>query len=102
MLYVPKVDDYLEILTDEEELIKEGQNLRKVVKSLHIFLTTPDEVQSNSSDNFIHHYNVKILNPFDLELQLINNNTKPVIKNKLKGLLNELKTFKVQTILVLD
>ena len=102
MLYVPKVDDYLEILTDEEEPIKEGQNLRKVVKSLHIFLTTPDEVQSNSSDNFIRHYNVKIVNPFDLELQLINNNTKPVIKNKLKGLLNELKKFKVQTILVLD
>ena len=29
-------------------------------------------------------------------------NTKPVIKTKLKALLNELKTFKVQTILVLD
>ena len=46
------------------------------------------------------HYNVKILNLFDLEIQLIN--TKPVIKNKLKALLNELKKFKVQTILVLD
>ena len=29
-------------------------------------------------------------------------NTKPVIKNKLKGLLSKLKKFKVQTILVLD
>ena len=38
--------------------------------------------------------------PFDPELQLID--TKPAIKNKLKGLLNELKKFKVQTVLVLD
>ena len=53
----------------------------------------------NSSDNCIHHYKVEILNIFDPELQLIN--TKPVIKNKLKELLNELKKFKVQTILVL-
>ena len=84
--------------------IREEQNLRKVAKSLYIFLTTPDEVekyvQSNSSDNCVHHYNVEILNLFDPELQLIN--TKPVIKNKLKELLSELKKFKVQTILVLD
>ena len=40
------------------------------------------------------------MNLFDQELQLIN--TKPVIKNKLKELLSELKRFKVQTILVLD
>ena len=70
----------------------------------YIFLTTPDEVekyvQSNSSDNCVHHYNVEILNLFDPELQLIN--TKPMIKNKLKELLSELKKFKVQTILVLD
>ena len=39
------------------------------------------------------------MNIFDPDLQLIN--TKPMIKNKLK-LLNELKKFKVQTILVLD
>ena len=48
----------------------------------------------------MHCYNVEILNLFDLELQLIN--TKPVIKNKLKQFLNELKKFKVQTILALD
>ena len=45
--------------------IKEEQNLRKVGKSLYIFLTTPDEVekyvQSDSSDNYTHHYNAEIL-----------------------------------------
>ena len=103
MLYTPKIDDYLEILTDEEvkdfvainfgESIREKQNLRKVAKSLYIFPITPDEVESNSSDNCVHHYNVEILNLFDPELQLIN--TKPVIKNILKELLSELKKFKV-------
>ena len=43
---------------------REEKNLRQVSKSLYTFLTTPDEVekyvQSNSSDNCIHHYNVKI------------------------------------------
>ena len=100
MLYIPKIDDYLKILTDEQvkdfvainfseyfKSIREEQNLRKVAKSLYIFLTTPDEVekyvQSNSSDNCVHHYNVEILNLFDPELQLIK--TRPVIKNKLKN-----------------
>ena len=68
-----------------------------VAKLLYIILTTPDDVekyeQSNSSDNCIHHYNVEILNYFDPELQLIN--TKPVIKNKFKKLLSELKKFKI-------
>ena len=40
------------------------------------------------------------MNLFDPELQLIN--TKPIIKNKVKELLSELKKFKVQTRLVLD
>ena len=57
-------------------------------------------MQSNSFDNCIHRYNVEILNLFDPELQLIN--TKPVIKNKLKELLNELKKFEVLTKLILD
>ena len=57
-------------------------------------------VQSNSSDNSKHHYNVEVLNLFDKELQLIN--TKPVIKNRLKELFSELKKFNVQTILALD
>ena len=41
-----------------------------------------------------------ILNLFDPELQLIN--TKPIIINKLKELLKDLKRFKVQTILILE
>ena len=104
MLYIPKIDYYLKILTDEEvkdfvainfrkyfKSTREEQNLRKV-KSLYIFLTTPDEVekhlQSHSSNNCIYFYNVEILNLFDPELQLIN--TKPMIKNKLKELISEL------------
>ena len=69
----------------------------------YIFLTTPDEVekyvQSSSSDNCIHRYNVEILNLFDPELQLVNTKR---IENRLKEFLSELKNFKVQTILVLD
>ena len=85
MLYIPKIDDCLEILTDEEvkdfvainfneyyKSIREENHLREVPKSLYIFLTTPDEVekhvQSHSSDNCIHCYNVEILNLFDPEL----------------------------------
>ena len=49
-------------------------------------------MQSNSSDNCIHHYDIKISNPFDPELQVIN--AKPEFKNKLKGLLTELKSLK--------
>ena len=55
MLYIPKIDDYLEILTDKEvkdfvainfsKPISDEQNLRKAAKSLYFFLTTPDEVQ---------------------------------------------------------
>ena len=90
MLYIPKIDDCLKILTDDKakdfvvinfseyfKSIREEQNLRKFGKSSYLFLTAPDEVeryvQSNSSDNCIHHYNVEIMNIFDLELQLINN-----------------------------
>ena len=54
----------------------------------------------NSSDNYVHHYNIDVFNLLDLELQWIN--SKPMIKNKLKELLNELKEFKVQTILILE
>ena len=106
MLYIPKIDDYLETFNDEDvknfvaiyfseyfKTIREEKNVRKVAKSLYIFLATPDDVekylQSNSSDNYVHHYNVDILNLFDPELQLIN--TEPVIKKKLKKLLSELK-----------
>ena len=54
IMYVPKIDDYLKILNDDEvkdfeainfsESIRKEQNLRKVAKLLYIFLTTPDEV----------------------------------------------------------
>ena len=57
-------------------------------------------MQSNSFDNSVHHYNVEILDLFDTESQLIN--TKPMIKNKLKELLCELKKFNVQKRLVFD
>ena len=60
-----------------------------VAAALYIILTTPDEVenyakmmQSNFSDNCVHHYNIMVLNLFDPALQLIN--TKLMIKNKLK------------------
>ena len=66
MLYIPKINDYVKILTAEEvkdfvvknfskyfkstkeklySKLNEEQNLRKVVKWLYIFLTTPDEVE---------------------------------------------------------
>ena len=74
---IPRIDDYLRIMADEEvkdffsinfseyfKSVREEQNLRKVVKSLYMFLTTPDEVekyvQSNSSRNCKHSYNVEI------------------------------------------
>ena len=60
MLYIPKIGDYLEILTDEEvkdflvitfskyfKSVREEQNLRKVTKSLYIFLTTPEKNMCN-------------------------------------------------------
>ena len=122
MLYIAKIDDYLKILTEEKvndfvainfsecfkstrkilcSKLSEEQNLRKAAKSLYIFfyrfVATPDKVeqyvQSNAPDDFTHRYNIEIFNLFDPELQLIN--TKPMIKNKLKQLLSELKKFKV-------
>ena len=115
MLYIPKIDDYLKILTDEEVKyfvamyfsLNEEQNLRKVAKSLYTFLTTADEVeiyveimQWNSSNNCVRRYNIEILNGFDRELKLTN--TKPMMNSKLKELLSEMNKFKVQAILVLD
>ena len=57
MLYIPKINDYLEILTDKEvkdfvainlseyfKSIREGQNLIKAAKWPYIFLTIPDEI----------------------------------------------------------
>ena len=57
-------------------------------------------MQSRFCDNYICHFNIKILNQFDPELQPIN--TKPIIKNKFKKLLTEMKKFKVPSILVIE
>ena len=72
---------------------------------LYIFLTTPDEVekcakimQSNSSDKYLHRYNIEILSRFEPESELLN--TRPMIENELKELLSELK--KLHTTLVLE
>ena len=67
MLYIAKIEDYLKILTDEEEKdflainfseyfksakeklyskLNKEQNLRKVTKLLNIFLATIDEVEN--------------------------------------------------------
>ena len=73
--------------------LNKKQNLRKVAKSLYISLKTPDGVQSNSSDNCIHFYNVEILNLFDLELQL--KDVESAIKTKLEELLSNFKKLKV-------
>ena len=87
MLYIPKIDNYLKILTDDEvkdfvlinfsecykptreklcSKLNEEQKLTKVIESLYMFVTTPNEVkkyiemmQSNFSDNCVHHYNFK-------------------------------------------
>ena len=67
MLYIPKIGDYLKILTGDEvkdfvvnnfdEYFKslneklysqlcERQNIKKIAKSLYIFLTTPDKAKN--------------------------------------------------------
>ena len=55
MLYYPKIDDYLEIMTRKEvkdfvaknfnETIRKEKNLRKVAKLLCIFQATPNIVE---------------------------------------------------------
>ena len=90
MLYIPKIGDYLKIFTNEEvkdfvatnfcecfksirqklySKLNKKQNFRKNAKLLY-----NDEVekfgeimQSHSSDNCVHRYNIKILNLFNPE-----------------------------------
>ena len=76
MMYIPKIADYLKIY--KRKLYSILKKNRKVAKSLYMFLATPDEVgkytkmmQSNSTDNCVHRYNIMILNLFNPELQLI-------------------------------
>ena len=68
MLYIPKIGDYLNILTDDEvkdsvvinfreyfksmkeklySKLNEKQSLRKVAEFLYIFLTTADEIEKH-------------------------------------------------------
>ena len=95
MLHIPKIDDHLKIFTGDEvkdfvvidfgEYLKytkeknysklnKEQSLRKVFQTLYISPKIPDEVekyvymmQSNSSDNCVHQYNIEI---FYTSLQL--------------------------------
>ena len=93
MLYIPKIDDYLTILIDDEvkdfEILvnrleyncscrferNEEQNLGKFAELLYIFQITPNEVekyvqmiQSKSSDKCVNRYNIEVLNLFNPEL----------------------------------
>ena len=47
MLLTPKIDNYLKILTDEQVKDFVVIKVRKVVKLLYIFLTTPSVVEEN-------------------------------------------------------
>ena len=62
MLYIPKIDGYLKILTDEEvkdfvainfneyfKSAREEQNIRKFARLLYNFLTTSAEVENMCS-----------------------------------------------------
>ena len=67
ILYIPKIGGYLKVMTDNEvedfvvinfdkyfksmrdklySQLREKQNLRNIVESLFIFLTTPDKVEN--------------------------------------------------------
>ena len=63
----PKIDDYLEILTDREVKDFVAKYFSEYF-FFYIFLTTANQVekhvQSNSSGNCMHRYNVGILNLF--------------------------------------
>ena len=112
MLYIPKVNEYLEILTDAEvkdvlaintseyfkstkeklySKLNTKQNIRKVAKSLYISLKTPDGVQSNSSDNCIHLYNCEVLNLFHPELKI--KDTESAVQNKIEMIVKCIKAL---------
>ena len=99
MLCIPKIVDFLKILTNDEmkdfiaikfyecfksareklnSKLREEQNISNIIisfclmKQKYVHIMPP-----NSSDNCVHHYNIKIFNLADPELQLVN--IKPVI-----------------------
>ena len=74
MFYIPNIDNYLKILTDEEV-----ENFI-AIKFSEYFKSIEKNVQLNSADSCTHRYNVEILNIFDPELQMIN--TKSMIDYK--------------------
>ena len=113
MWYIPKVGDYMKILTNKEmksftaikfgkylkstkeklySKLSEEENLSKFDEILSIILTTASDavekyiemMHSRFSDNCIFHYDVKPLTSLDPELLLIK--TKAIIKEKLKEL----------------
>ena len=75
--------------------LRKKQNIRKVAESLYKFLTATDEaekyveiMQSNFSDNYVHHYNVENYSWSTINLWLKTN--------------QKLKKFIVQKTLVLE
>ena len=82
-------DEYFKYLREKlhSKLCKE-QNLWKVAELLYIFLTTPDKVMIlemmllSYFDNCIYHFNIKVFNLFNSDLQSIS--TKPIIKKQIK------------------
>ena len=113
-MYIPKIDYYLKSLTDKE--VKDfvainvtgyfksiREYLKKVAKSLYIFLTTPDEVENMYNQILLVLVYITLMLKFWIFLiQIYNWLTLNQWLKKLKELLIELKKFKFQTILVLD
>ena len=117
MLYIPKIDDYFKILTDEkvkdfipinfseyfkstrEKLcskLSEEQNLRKVSILLYFFLTTPVKYKNMCNQILLIIVYIAIMLRF--WIFLIHNYDWLILNHWLKTIL---KKFKVQTILVL-
>ena len=112
MYYIPKIGDYLKVVTNNEvkeflvinfdeyfNSTREKLNFNQVRNIILERCGTSNEVhkyaeamQLSSFDNCVCHYNTKIRNLFDANLQLIN--ATPIIKNKSNKLLSELKSLK--------
>ena len=95
MFYIPKTDNYLQILTDDEVknfvAVNFGEYFKSMRKKLYSKLNEEQNLKTYGLDhaieffyNSICHYNFKILNLFY---------TKSKIEKKLKVLLSELKTY---------
>ena len=57
-------------------------------------------MQSRTTGDCVHFYNIEISNPFNLELELIN--SKPVVKKQIRRCVKKLKMFKIQSTLILE